>query len=153
MRVRTAASFAVAAVVLAGALAPAQAAVRKPKPITKTWSVTLAPLPDATEATACTSAARTASVNMASETLKVTGPGILSVKMTGFAGDWDMAVSSASGSRLSEGGGTSTGSGAPATDGVETMKYKNKKAQTLSIDVCNFAGSPQATVTYTYTYN
>ena len=154
MRVRTAASIAVAAVALASAVAPASAATKpKPKPITGSYPLTLAPLPDASESTGCTSAARKQGVNSDTHAIKVAGPGTLTVKVTGFSGDWDMAVASGTGSRLSEGGGTSTGDGAPATAGVETLKYKNKKAQTLNLIICNFLGSPNATVAYTFTYS
>jgi hypothetical protein len=153
MRVRTAASFAVAAVALASAVAPASAAVRRPKPITGSYSLTLAPDPDATEAVGCEGKARQQGVNVDTRAIKVAGPGTLVVKVTGFSGDWDTAVASGSGSRVAEGGGTSTGDGAPATAAVETLKYKNKKAQTLNLIVCNFLGSPNATVSYTFTYS
>jgi hypothetical protein len=149
MRVRTVAPIALAVLVAVG---PAAHAAPKKKPLTKTYSLTLAPAPDASTTTSCSSAALKEGVNMATEPIKVTGPGKLSVKITGFTGDWDMAVLSSSGFALTEGGGTST----PNTDtnpGEETLKYKSKKAQALSLRVCNFLGTPQVTVTYTYTYN
>jgi type 1 fimbria pilin len=149
MRVRTAAPIALAVLVAVG---PAAHAAPKKKPITKTYDLTLAPAPDASTSSSCSSAALQEGGNMDTETIKVTGAGKLSVKITGFTGDWDMAVLSSSGSMLTEGAGTST----PNTDtnpGEETLKYKSKKAQTLALRVCNFLGTPQATVTYTYTYN
>jgi type 1 fimbria pilin len=153
MRVRTAAPLALAALVAVGA--PAQAAVKaKPKPQSKTYNLTLAPSPDASEATGCSGPTRTDGVNMDVETIKVTGPGLLSVEVTGFSGDWDTSVYNAAGSQLTEGGGTGTPPADPTATGLkEVLKYKNKKAQTLSLRVCNFLGSPNATVKYTFVYS
>jgi hypothetical protein len=152
MRVRSAAPLALAAIVAAGSLAPAAAAPKK-KPLKKTYSVQLAPSPDASESTACSGDTRTADVNTDFETIKVTGPGLLSVKVTGFTGDWDVSVYNTAGAMLTEGGGTTTPETATNTAPVETLKYKSKKAQSLILRVCNFLGSPNATVNYTYTYN
>jgi len=153
MRVRTLAPLAVAALV-ASAYAPAHAAPpKKKKPITKTYTLRLLPTQDATEATACSGDLRTADVNTDFETIKVTGPGILTAEINGFVGDWDMSVWSSSGSMLSEGGGTTTPETLQNTAPKETMKYKSKKAQTLTLRVCNFNGTLDATVKYTYTYS
>lgn len=151
MRVRTAAPMALAAVVAIGSLAaPADAA--KKKPISKTYDVTMAPLPDAQEATGCESAARADGRFMDVEEIKVAGAGVLTVKITKFQGDWDMAVYNSAGANVAEGAGTATPN--TSTDQMtETLKYKSKKAQTLSLRVCNFLGTPTATVSYTYVYN
>jgi hypothetical protein len=150
MRVRSAAPLAIAAIVAAGSLSPAHAAPKK-KPIKKTYSLTLAPLPDATEVSGCDSKGRTEDVNMDTQTLKVTGPGTLALTVSGFSGDWDASILNSSGANVSQAAGTSTPNTSTAP-GEDTLKYKSKKAQTLTIQVCNFAGSPAATVTYTYTY-
>lgn len=152
MRVRSAAPLALAAIVAAGSLAPAAAAPKK-KPLKKTYALTLAPSPDASESTACSGETRTADVNTDFEDIKVTGPGLLSVKVTGFSGDWDMSVWNKAGAQLTEGGGTTTPETFTNTAPTETLKYKSKKAQTLTLRVCNFLGSPNASVSYTYTYN
>ncbi|HWL37605.1 MAG TPA: hypothetical protein VNQ77_15575 [Frankiaceae bacterium] len=153
MRVRSAAPLALAAIVAAGSLAPAVAAPKK-KPIKKTYSLTLAPSPDASESTACSGETRTAALNNTNfHDIKVTGPGLLSVKVTGFSGDWDMSVWNKAGAQLTEGGGTTTPETFTNTAPTETLKYKSKKAQTLTLRVCNFAGTPNATVSYTYTYS
>lgn len=151
MRVRSVAPLAIVAIVATGSLVPAHAAPKK-KPLKKTYNVTLAPLPDASEATACSSAARQDGVNMDVETIKVTGAGVLTVKVTKFQSDWDMSVYNSSGSMLTEGSGTSTPNTSTGEQ-TETLKYKSKKAQTLLLRVCNFIGSPTATVSYTYVYN
>ena len=152
MRVRTAAPLALAALVAMGTMAPADAAPKKKKPLTKTYELTMAPFPDASEASGCESAGRADGRFLDIEEIKVTGAGLLTVKVTKFTGDWDMSVYNAAGSVVSEGSGTSTPNTSTAEQ-VESLKYKSKKAQTLYLRVCNFLGSPTATVTYTYTYN
>lgn len=151
MRVRSAALLALTATIAAGSLAPASAATKK-KPLKKSYDLELAPYPDATEATGCEGAGRTEDVNMDNETIKVTGPGVLTVKVTEFVSDWDMVVMNASGATVAAGAGTSTPN-ASADPQTETLKYKSKKAQTLTLRVCNFLGGPTAKVTYTYVYN
>lgn len=148
MRVRTAAPLA-AALVLAGVGVEANAAPRKPKPITKTYPVQGIPHPNPPEGPSCSSAPEGVSEHR--ETIKVTGPGKLVVEVTGFTGDWDTGLYGANEVNLAQGGGADT----PNTDAApkETLTYKSKKAQTLYLDVCNFLGSPTATVKYTYTYS
>lgn len=150
MRVRSAALLALAATVAAGSFVPASAA--KKKPLKKSYDLQLLPYPDASEATGCEGPGRTEGVNMDTEPIKVTGPGVLTVKVTEFTGDWDMAVLNAAGASVAEGAGTSTPNTSvdPMT---ETLKYKSKKAQTLNLRVCNFLGGATAKVTYTYVYN
>jgi hypothetical protein len=50
------------------------------------------------------------------------------------------------------GDGTSTGARAPATSGEDVFGMKFKKATSLDIRTCNFAGSPKAHGEYTFTY-
>lgn len=153
MRVRSAAPLALAALVAVASLAPADAAPRKKKKnLTKTYNLTMTPFPEMSETLACSSPVREAAKQFHIEPIKVTGPGMLTVKVTKFTGDWDMAVWNSSGASVSEGSGTSTPN--TSTDEMtETLKYKSKKAQTLSLRVCNFLGSQSATVTYTYVYS
>ena len=151
MRVRSVAPLAIVAIVATGSLVPADAATKK-KPIKKTYTLTLASMPDASEETACSGAARLDGVNMDVETIKVTGPGVLTVKVTKFVSDWDMSLYNTAGSMLTEGAGTSTPNTSTAEQ-TESLKYKSKKAQTFNLRVCNFIGSPTATVSYTYVYS
>jgi len=149
MRVRTAAPLALA-VILAGGAVDANAAPRKPKPITKSYDVTGIPHPNPPTGPSCSSAPEGVSEHR--ETLKVTGPGKLVVEVTKFTGDWDIGLYGGSGeTMLAQGGGADAGN----TDAApkESLTYKSKKAQTLFIDVCNFAGTPNASVKYTYTYS
>ncbi len=154
MRVRSVAPLAIAVIVAAGSLAPAEAAKKKPKPkpIKKSYSLTLAPMPDASETVGCDGAARTEAVNMDTETIKVAGPGVLTVKVTGFYGDWDASLLNAGGAFVASASGTSTPNANMQTTGEDILKYKSKKAQTLNLRVCNFLGSQAASVSYTYVY-
>lgn len=147
MRVRTAAPLAVA-VVLTGAAVEANAA--PPKPITKTYQVQGVPHPVPPTGPSCSSSP--AGVSEVRETIKVSGPGKLVVEVTKFTGDWDIGLYGGSGeTMLAQGGGADAGN--TDTAPKETLTYKSKKAQTLFLDVCNFAGTPTAEVKYTYTYS
>jgi hypothetical protein len=149
MRIRTAAPLAIAALL---AVSASGHAASKPKPITGTFKSTLAPMPATLES--CLSPAQVEGVNKHSVPIKVAGPGTLAVKVTGFYGDWDTILTSSTGAVLAEGGGTNVDgtNSTPVAPVSETLKYKSKKAQTLTLVVCNFSGSPEATTTYTYTY-
>lgn len=149
MRVRTAVAVAVAVTAAAGSLAPAQAAPKKkPKPIVKSYTVQAIPHPNPPMGPSCSGSPRDVSENR--QAIKVTGPGKLTVEVTGFVGDWDIGVFDAKDSNLAQGGGADAGN--TETAPRETLVYKNKKAQTLNIDVCNFAGTPRANVKLVYTY-
>jgi hypothetical protein len=146
-------TLAVAALVIAVASTPAHAASKpKPKPITKTYSMQLAPVPDPPQGTSCVET-KLEGVAMHTEKLTVKRAGTLSVKVSGFAGDWDITVVDGSDNTVMEvGSGTSTGGGAPATNGVDTVDVKVKKATQFLIHTCNFAGTPAATGSYRFTY-
>jgi hypothetical protein len=153
MRVNRAIPLALILLAAAGST-HADAAKKKPKPITKTYDVTAAPLPmPASGANYCTD--HTEGRQKHRETIKVTGPGTLIVEISNTQGDWDSAVIDSKGNALMASSGTSTGDPNETNtgDAVDTLKYKSKKAQTLNIDACNFAGGPKATVKYTYTYS
>jgi hypothetical protein len=134
---------------------PSHAATKKkprPKPITKTFTMQLAPVPDPPQGTSCTETALEG-LSMHSERVQAKGAGTLLAKVSGFSGDWDITVADASdGSVIDVGSGTSTGGGAPAQNGVDTVTVKVKRATTFLVRYCNYAGTPQATGTYTFTY-
>lgn len=140
-------------VVAAAGSTHADAAKKKPKPITKTYDVTAAPLPMPAQGDDyCTD--HTEGQQKHRETIKVSGPGKLVVEISNTQGDWDSAVIDSKGNPLMASSGTSTGDPNETNKGdlVDTLKYTSKKAQTLNIDVCNFAGGPKATVKYVFTY-
>jgi hypothetical protein len=152
MNTRQALPLALALVVAGGALAPAFAAPAKPKPITDEYDVRGTPYVLPPTGPAC-SDPLSEGISRTTRTIKPTGAGTLVVKVTGFAGDWDTSVQNDKGAVLGTGAGTSTGETSGLTaDGTEELTLKIKKAQTLNISVCNFAGGPAAHVKYVFTY-
>lgn len=134
--------------VLAAALGlPAEAA--PPKPITKTYSVQAVPFPNAQWGVACQEKSPIPSDHH--EPFKAPAPGTLKVVISGFEGDFDGAIVDSKGKYLAA---SDNAAATPNTaQGVkETITYKVKKAQDLVIRVCNFAASPAANVTYTFTF-
>ena len=76
--------------------------------------------------------------------VKLPGPGVVDVTLGGFQGDWALQIQDAAGGVL---GGDDQNP--PA---YETAEVRVKKAATIKILPCNLEGTPQATVTYKYTY-
>jgi hypothetical protein len=148
MQVRRVVPIAAIAVLAVGAYAPAMA---KGKPITKSYDMQLLPVPDPPSGTPSCARDQLIGVSIHQEKLTTKGPGTLKVKVNGFAGDWDITVYSGDKELEGVGDGTSTGGGAPATAGEDTFEMKFKKATTLDIRTCNFAGSPSAHGEYTFT--
>lgn len=146
MQIRRVATVAALAVLVAGAYAPATAGPKK-KPISKTYDLELMPL--WTDAMAACANPEFEGISVDTQTIKPTGPGFLSVKVTGYTGDWDISVKDASGTEIAKGSGNDTPN---AGAGTETIDLKFKKAEPLQIAICNFLGTPSATASYTYTY-
>ncbi|HVE98294.1 MAG TPA: hypothetical protein VNA12_03860 [Mycobacteriales bacterium] len=133
--------------VLAAALGlPAEAA---PPPITKTYTVTLLPFPNASWGSACQEKSSIPSDHH--EEFAAPAPGTLKVVMSDFQGDFDGAIVDPKGKYLAA---SDNAAATPNTSpGIkETITYKVKKAQPLVIRVCNFLASPSAKVTYTFTF-
>jgi len=131
-----------------GALAlPSDAA--PPKPITKSYTVNLLPFPNLQWGSACQEKSPIASDHH--EPFAAPAKGTLKVVMSDFQGDFDGAIVDDKGKYLVA---SDNAAATPnATPGVkETTTYKVKKAQKLVIRTCNFLGSPQAKVTYTFTF-
>lgn len=148
MRIRTALATSVVLAVASGSLAPALAAPAKakakPKPVTKTYTAT-APLPSPVN---FATGVCNADVPQSAHDEVVTAPfaGRLTVKMTGFVGDWDLALRS-DGSNAAE---SAQDAAADAIDRPEEIAgYKLKKGEAITIRACNFAGGSTASVTYT----
>ena len=131
-------------------------AIAAPKTISKSFSVNI-PVPggaisDPTASSMCTPAAE-APQSRHLETFKAPGAGTLKVEVTGFVGDWDLALDDGKGKRVAEGDNASVTPTSMSTgDIVEKLTYKVKKAGDLSIVVCNFAGGPTGTGKYKFTY-
>ena len=151
MNTRRIAALAALGVVAAGAYAPATAAP-KTKPISMEYDVTGMPNPQPLPSGTSCLDDQYEGISRTTKTIETTGKGILSVTLSGFAGDWDITAIDKDGVELAAGEGTTTGGtdGPPATSGVDTLTLKFKKADTFQVAVCNFAGSPQAHVKLTY---
>ena len=159
MSVRRAIPVALTLVVAAGALNPALAAPKaKPKPITTTYTLQLAPAPTPVlgaplpeDASSCINDSLEG-ISTDTREVKTVGPGVLTVKVTGFAGDWDITVRDGA-KVLGIGAGTTTGEASSlGAANVETISIKTRKATTLRLGVCNYLGGPAADVAYTFTY-
>ena len=150
MNVRRIAAVAALGVAAAGVYAPAAAAPKK-KPITKSYDLNLLPVPDPPSGTSCMNEALEG-VSIHTETIKPTGPGVLSVKVNG-SGDWDITILNEAREEVAVGAGTSTPTTPITTAGEDTVVVKFKKPQTILIAVCNFAGSLDAKAQYTYKYS
>jgi hypothetical protein len=77
-------------------------------------------------------------------TVKIPGPGMVDVTLGGFQGDWSLQIQDASGEVIA-------GDDVNPPD-YETAGVRLKKAATIIIAPCNMSGTPQADVTYKYTY-
>jgi hypothetical protein len=130
-----------------GAFMPAQAA---PKKFAGSYAVTLLPDPTPNAFHTALSMGNCFNVNPRAvdhHALKVPGKGKLTLVLdsadpTGKGlTDWDMYVTDKAGESLGEGtGGTSH----------EEVVIKFKKAETVTVTVCNLAGQPDGTVTYSF---
>lgn len=106
----------------------------------KTSYAVTAPIPDASNL--CDG---TIPMSSQADDFKVKGAGTVEIVLSGFQGDWDLYA------RV---GGSDVGSSAGfnPVDGVtETIVLKLKKATTVSVVACNFAGGPTGQVDITYT--
>lgn len=145
MQVRRIVPLAVLAVAAAGAYLPASAAT--PKPISKSYEMSLLPVSAACEESA------TDEIGRHSETFTAAKPGKLSVLIEGFQGDWDLTLSNADGAAVAIGGGSSTGPDLAQVGPTERLIYKITKPGKYTVTSCNFLGSVNAKGSYTFTPN
>ena len=144
------AALVVASLAVAAVAAPPAMAAPKKKPITKAYTAT-APAPDPTNYGQPAGASKysVCAMNVPSsfdrQEFQVPAAGTLSVEVSGYQGDWDLLLIDADGSELATGG--SSDLGVP-----ETTEVRFKKAQKVSIVACNWAGTPTASVKYTFTF-
>ena len=144
------AALVVASLAVAAVAAPPAMAAPKKKPITKTYTATAA-VPDPTNAaggdyTVCPQAVPG---SFQADDFKIPAAGTLKVEVGDYTGDWDALLMDSDKSEA-----TSSGAGgyAPVAGGPEVMEMRFKKAQTVTIVACNWAGGPTATVKVTFTY-
>lgn len=147
MRIRTAIAAALTVALAGGALSPALAAP-KPKPVTKEYVATAFP-PDPSHAAVTTGICNTTNpTSQHNEEFKVPFPGTLVVDLTGFQGDWDLALYSDKGALVASSAQDLTAD--PQTPEKMSVKLKKKGAKYF-IRACNFAGGPTANVKYVHT--
>jgi hypothetical protein len=135
---------------LAVLVSPATAAPKKP--ITKSFDI-LVPVPvgDPLATTACSSP--DVPLNRQVEKFKAPAVGLLKLEVSGFYGDWDVAIFDAKGRRVAEGDNASAIDSRPSTGAiVEKATLKVKKPGEYQIVICNFAGGPTGKGKYTFTY-
>ncbi|MCA1824936.1 MAG: hypothetical protein LC640_11895 [Frankia sp.] len=153
MSPRTVLSAAIAALLVTSAFGPAYAKPKKkpkPKPITKTYTVT-EPVPyPASVSSACGDAME--DVSMDNEPFTAPAAGTFYAEITGFEGDWDLRLVDSDGEVVTEGDGTTTPNTNVPGSNKDTLEIKIKRAGKFGLQACNFAGTPQATVSYTFTF-
>jgi hypothetical protein len=144
------AALVVASLAVAAVSAPPALAAPKKKPVTKTYAVTAA-APDPTNYAQAggvgkySVCAQNVPGSFDKQAFQVPAAGSLTVELSGFQGDWDLLLEDSDDSELAAGGSSGTG-------GSETVDVRFKKAQKVSIVACNWAGTPTASVKYTFTF-
>ncbi|MDT7572089.1 MAG: hypothetical protein QOE05_2263 [Actinomycetota bacterium] len=120
------------------------------KTITKTYTAT-APVPGPNNAAGSDYSVCPQSVpgSFQADEFKIPAAGTLQVEVGGYTGDWDALLMD---SDKSEAAASGAGGYAPVAGGPETIEMRFKKAQTVTIVACNWAGGPTATVKATFTY-
>jgi hypothetical protein len=141
MRIRTALLTALVATSATGALSPALAA---PKPVSGSYTATaFPPSPTNVQMGVCNGDIPGSNFD---KDFKAPFAGRLTVDMSGFVGDWDMA--------LVQDGANSAESAQDATADPQTPEhiegYKLKKGEAVTIRSCNFLGGPTANVKFTF---
>ena len=134
-----------AATAVVGAVAAMPASAAPPKPITGTVAVT-DPTPDPTAGAVASPAGGICSGTLPAEAgASVTFPsaGKLKVDISGFQGDWGLAIRDSSGKFLA-----GDDVNPPA---VEVVSTKLKKGGKYILQACNLTGTPLATMKYTFT--
>jgi hypothetical protein len=144
MRTRSALVAGLVAVTAAGSLAPAVAATKsKPKPVKIAYTATALPDPTSTNPATSEICAPTSPSGIHHYTFKVPAAGILDINLNNTL-DWSVAIR--------ENGETLASADGGSPEVVESTSVRFKKATTVSIDTCNFAGEPEIDVTGLFTY-
>ena len=142
MRIRSAVAASLTVVLAAGALSPALAGP-KPKPISKSYTAT-AGTPDPTPITGQTGGNCSPTLASAKHEEPFTMPwaGTLKVDLTGFQGDWALAILDSKGNKIAD----HDNDVSEPIDTPSKIVLKVKKKTDLVIRACNFAGGPTAKV-------
>jgi hypothetical protein len=140
---RTAALL-VGTLAVATVAAPSAFAAPK-KPITEKYTAS-AMFPDPTNQAGqgYSSCAQNVPGSFDAHPFKIPAAGTLHVDLTNFHGDWDLLIEDSDKAELAHSGNN------PET--AEATDVTFKKAQTITIVACNFAGTPSADVAATFTF-
>jgi hypothetical protein len=108
------------------------------------------PMDSAIDDTGCFNSPETASKVV--HAYKTPGTGKLTVKLSGFQGDWDLYVADAKGNLMAESTGdqTSAMAGQGGDPSTETIVMPVRGKVGLKFVTCNWAGGPTAHVDYKY---
>lgn len=141
MRTRTALIASLVLVAGAGSLSPALAG---PKPVTKSYTASAFPPAPTNAATGvCNGDVPGSNYDYA---FKAPFKGKLTVDMTGFQGDWDMAL-------VQDGSNAAESAQQPTEDPQRPERvegFKLKKGEEVIIRSCNFSGGPTANVKFVF---
>ena len=128
--------------------APGIAEAKHKKPIEKTYTAT-APAPDPSNfLPTSTYSVCGQAVPGSFHVEEFTAPesGTLKAELSGYVGEWDFLLTDDKGRELGSSGILDV-TGAP-----EKITYRFKKAGTVNIIACNWAGGPTGTVKYVFTF-
>ena len=127
--------------------APTALAAPKKKPVVVQYTAT-AGTPDPTNGVSSdySVCAQTVPGSFDSRPFKVPAAGRLKIELTGYQVDWDLLLMDAEKSEIA-----GSGSGG-YMGGLESVEVKMKKAQTVHVVACNWAGGPTGNVKITFTY-
>lgn len=124
---------------------PAHAGGEEQRVIREKFTAEALPTPDTTYTTACAEE----DVNLVVRRFHAPARGLLNVKMEGFSGDWDMWLEDEDRNYLAGSWGAQLVFDDPP---VEEFSYYAARPQTLKMFFCNFSGSPEAEVSYTFRF-
>jgi hypothetical protein len=147
MRSRTALATTLVGLLVAGAASPSLAATKKkPKPIRGSYTAQAAPDPtnDIVGAVCDGVENKAANVSRFDKTFAVPAAGTLHVETLNTL-DWAIALIDTDGSIIESSDG-----GSPQDK--ESVDVPFKRKQKVVLRTCNFAGEPQVTVNYVFTY-
>jgi hypothetical protein len=142
------AAFLVGTLAVVTAVAPSAMAAPKKKPITGSYTAKAA-VPDQTNLASVatggySSCGQTVPGSYDEHAFKIPAKGALHVDLTDFHGDWDLLIEDSDKSELAVSGNN------PETP--EAVDLTFKKAQSIFIVACNFAGTPTGKVSYSFTF-
>lgn len=149
---KTLASLIALGLVASFAATPALAGKKKAKTITATIDAVAAPFPNLSSHTSTPipgCAAGQEGIHKVTTPLEAPGKGTLTFEMSGFTGDWDLYLFDDAGVPIARSDNAQVPDMAAPE---EKLVAPLEGGRTYDLVVCNWAGAPQASATYTYVY-